>query len=87
MVSTIREECARYGSNLEEEMIGWCGKGQRKSSSKRKEKWEEALLCTEKRLVQSVRNLHCIGAVGNEFRKEGRGKKMIPLGPVSEFEL
>lgn len=85
MVSTIREECARY--NLEEEMIGWCGKGQRKSSSKRKENWEEALLYTEKRLVQSVRNLHCTGAVGDEFGKEGRGKKMIPLGPVLEFEL
>ena len=53
-------------------MIGWCGKGQRKSSSKRKEKWEEALLYTEKRLVQSVRNLHCTGAVGDEFGKDFR---------------
>ena len=68
-------------------MIGWCGKGQRKSSSQRKEKWEEALFCTEKRLVQNVRNLHCTEAVGDEFRKEGIGKKMIPLGPVLELEL
>lgn len=57
-----------------------------KVSSQRKEKWEEALFCTEKRLVQSVRNLHCTEAV-DEFGKEGRGKKMIPLGPVLELEL
>lgn len=43
--------------------------------------------CTEKRLVQNVRNLHCTEAVGDEFGKEGRGKKMIPLGPGLELEL
>ena len=69
-------------------VIGWCGESQRKSSPKRTEEWKATLVCTEKRLVQSVRNPQCTGVIGDEFGKEGRCDKMkIPLGPVLELEL
>lgn len=67
-------------------MISWCGKGQRVFIPEKREVGR-SLVLYRKEIVQSVRNLHCTEAVGDEFGKEGRGKKMIRLGPVLELEL
>lgn len=52
------------------------------------EKWETALVCTEKKLVQGMRNPQCAGVIGDDFGKEGRGHKMKnTLRPTLELEL